>query len=193
MRAERRNEEKEWLILFKWPMREERCWIVSLLLPFQICKTSTALTKIANDKWLKKILILAHNIPGFQPAKGLLNCFMAVNRHRRCFSSRQPRAEVCVYIRLWDVQSSAPQRTQRRAVNCETCCSHDAAYPQTSFSPSAGTYNAQRPNAYSICNDLSPLQPAAFINWDKPSDNWNLSRAVWGNRSQKCHLATEKK
>lgn len=185
MRAERRKEEREWLILFKWQMREEKC----ILLPFQISKTSTALKKgkcgINAFKKQKILFILANNITWFQPTEGLLNYFMAVNRNRRCFfeSTAQSR-DLCVHKALRRTEFSAVTHPE------ESSQLWDLLF--TRCGVSANQLFTFSPNAYSICNDLSPPQPAAFINWDKPSDNWNLSRAVWGNRSQKCHIATEK-
>lgn len=133
----------------------------------------------------KIFFILAINIPGFQPAEGLLYHFMAVNRNRRClFESTAQSRGLCVHKALRRTEFSAetyPEESSQLWDPLFTrCC------------VSANRLFTFSPNAYSICNDLSPPQPAAFINWDKPSDNWNLSRAVWGNRSQKCHFATEK-
>lgn len=133
------------------------------------------------QKTKKIFFILAHNIPGFQPAEGLLNHFMAVNRNRRCFfeSTAQSRG-LCVHKALRRTEFSAETHPEESSQLWDLlftrCC------------VSANRLFTFSPNAYSICNDLSPPQPAAFINWDKPSDNWNLSRAVWGNRSQKFSL-----
>lgn len=142
------------LILLEWLRRgrgNPGLWKIS---SFHIFRTIYRLKNPVNKKhqrMLFKNITFHSSCPThsrFRPDEGLLN--ISVNRNRRCFKSQRSGAEVCARTKLRDVQGSVLLHTQKRAVNCETCCSHAAVYLWNGFSPSRGTRGAARRHRNSV-------------------------------------------